>query len=178
MKDKIFFPIIGIIGFAIIAAALLPLQAKPAPDLVGRTSGKSIVILGEELNGFKRDNGFIITKFTGSSNLQLGPRFAAEIANPNTGLNLVFPENFRAKLPKNFININIKAVPLSKSEAKSMAVILYGNGQKQTIMADLPFKTEYNRFSFSINFIPEGIIINPALEGEAHGIELQAIVIN
>jgi hypothetical protein len=179
MKDKIFFPFTFIIALGIIAAAFYPRFINSEIAVIGAPKDGAIILSTAELNQFKGDENTKVTPAPGPTGMQFGPRMASEQINDSRhGASLHFAQSLSQKLSGKDLIITAKIAPLKTTPAQTMELGLYfQNGvivEKSIVHKDPTFI----RFRFSAqNSAPKGIVIIPALEGEAHGIEVQAIKI-
>lgn len=181
MKDKFFFPLAAICALAIIAIAMAPHFLHSPIEVVGQRVNGAIVLSAAELNQFKPETHTRVTPAPGPSGLQFGPRLASELAvagNEKKGAKLPFSMGLSKSLENANIAIIAKISPIRYTPAKTMALGIYNGNEVNWVEVKLPPKLRYIRFNFAPSAkAPEGIIIAPALEGEAHGIEVQKIVI-
>ena len=179
MKDKLFFPFALIIAGLIIAVAFYPRLVKTEIAVIGALKDGAIVLSGAEINQFIGDEHTIVTAAPGPTGLQFGPRMASEQASDNRhGASLYFSKGLSQKLIGKNIIVTAKISPVKVTPAKSMKLgLYYPDGvivEKSIVHKD----TTNIRFRFAAQTqAPKGIVIVPALEGEAHGIELQGVKI-
>ena len=174
----------ALLGLGVILFSLMPLYVKSSVRGVGYTLTKvGILFDGQDLNRLVKydDKNYAFSPAPGIANPQYGPRIVA--INPSKNLN----DGVTFDLPQT-IKDN-----LAKKPAKSVVVVYHNDNNapadfvsfafvdKNGAVADFkvnPKGEKKTRFSFVAN--PKSldkIIINPALEGEYHGIEVMTILI-
>lgn len=179
MKDKIFFPFTLAIAVLVIAAAFYPRIVKTEVAVIGTQKDGAIILSEAELNQFVGDEHTRVTPAPGPTGLQFGPRMASEkISDNRHGASLYFSKGLSQKLAGKNLIVTAKIAPVKVTPAMAMKLgIYYENGvivEKSIVHKDPTFI----RFRFAgVDQAPKGIVIVPALEGEANGIELQGIKI-
>lgn len=180
MKDKFFFPAILALGAVIIAGAFFPRFTKQSTAVIGKQSGQSISLSAAEINQFIGDEYTKITPAPGPTGLQIGPRMASEQKSDNRhGASLYFSDGLSLKLAGKNLQITAKIMPLKVTPSNNLKLGLYYDKGVILVPSAVYKDATFIRFSFAAqNTAPKGIVIIPATEGEAHGIEVQAIKID
>ncbi len=177
MKDKIFFPIATLLAIIMIYASVnIGARQKPH-EIEAKQIGEVLVISPNDLNnGFWAD-GFAFTRANKVPGGASGPHMIASKAfDEKPAIVYQFGASTIAKTQNKAAKIVILCQPMSHQEAKDIAIGLKSGDKIIWQMAKLPHKTA----PIILNFAPspnpiDAIVINPAIEGQEHGIELQAL---
>lgn len=181
MKDKVFFPIVFILAIFAIYFAINPINFLQNKYVIGQNIGDKIVIHGKELNHINAQLPFIARENTRVNGKALGPRIIAEnkiALDGASGAKILFDKKLVGQFKGKALKLVIIALPIKNSKPKNIAIGMFGDGKTHwktmnSPEAEKPIILEFNDEIQN----KEGIIINPSLEGEAKGIELQAIAI-
>lgn len=202
MKDKIFFPFIFIIALCIIAYSIVPLYEHKNyayPSYTKTPAGLWIegsnimkvkpidgkANLPNGVNGYKKRKAhnsiFYVSLPPGLSSLQSGPRFiAAEPTNElkdNSGIMIdIGKDNLQKISFPQYRTLIFKIMPIKESPAANFAIGLKKNNYVYWQKYSARNAGQYVEIPLDSSKIQE-ILINPALEGNDKGIELQGILL-
>ena len=181
MKDKIFFPLMLLLGIIAIYLSIHPPSFANNAKVMGTQFGENFILKPNDLNKLKGQSPFVVRVNSRVNGSAIGPRLIAEAPLKLEGMNgaiLQFDQSLSQKLAGKSIKLILVAEPLKATEPKKIGIGLYGNGKTIWQEKEAPIYEKAQIIDFGNQFQNiEGIIINPSLGGEARGIELQSIVL-
>ncbi len=177
MKDKIFFPIAALVAIIMIYASINIGAHKKPHAIDAKQIGEVLIISPKDLNnGFWAD-GFAFTRAEKVPGGGAGPHMIAlKKFDEKPAIVYQFGASTIAKTPNKSVKIVILCQPMSHQEAKEIAIGLKSGDKIIWQNAKMPPKITPIIINFPASPTPiDAIVINPATEGEEHGIELQAL---
>lgn len=179
MKDKVFFPIVFLLALGIIFLGV-GFGKKPMPKPIDAKSiGSSLVFVPEDLNFAYRNDGFAFTRADKVPGNAPGPHMISlNKFEDKLAIVYVLGDKTAAQIKGRTISVIILAHPMAHQEPKEIAIGLKVGENIVWKNAPMPNKL----VPIIVNFDPQigkvdAIVINPATEGQEHGIELQAMAL-
>lgn len=184
MRARVFFPFIIILALALVAYALMPLYMKKPTNGQNYIHSKAgIYIDGNALNNLiEYDNKkFAVSLAPGTASPQNGPRFtSSQKSVGNEGVVFNLPPSLVAELaqkPARAVIINYQPIGIAPAGFVKFNFVDDANNA-QSFEITNPKGNKISRFNFfGERKVLKQIVINPALEGEDHGIEIMSILI-
>ena len=184
MRARVFFPLVLILALALISYALSPLyMKKPATGQNYTHSKVGLYLDGMNLNNIiNYDKAkFAVSLAPGTASPQIGPRFISKSKSDGSeGVIFNLPPSLIAELaqkPAHAIILNYQPIGTAPAGFVKFSFVDDKNNA-QSFEVTNPKGNKISRFSFvGERKIIKQIVINPALEGEDHGIELMSVVI-
>lgn len=177
MKDKIFFPIAVLLAIIMIYASI-NIGARKKPHAIdAKQIGQVLVISPNDLNnGFWAD-GFAFTRAEKVPGGGVGPHMIAlKKFDEKPAIVYQLGNSTISKTQNKAVKIVILCQPMSHQEAREIAIGIKSGDKIIWQNAKMPQKIQPLIFNFPPSSTPiDAIVINPAIEGDEHGIELQAL---
>jgi hypothetical protein len=182
-RFPIFFIAAFVMAIALIGSALLPLRPLSLGPVETRATGTSLVLDGAALSHISSAEGFPVTGAPGPRGDQAGPRLAsfsvlAPGAKFSKGARLLLgPATQKALIGKDLrVTIMARAIPNTPAQNMAFGLVTSGPINWRQVAVN-PTISQLTLDFAKTNQPIEALAFWPAVEGQGHGIEITAILL-